>query len=129
MLAAAGALVCGALAVASRLDPDPRGLGTHEQLGLAPCWIHQRFGVPCPTCGMTTAWAHAVRGQWLAAIGASFGGTMLFAAAAIGAPWALVSAAAGKWLFGRPTARGLVLLGSVWLATTTLDWARRLIAG
>ena len=38
-----------------RTDPDPRGLGTHEQLGLEPCgWLQVR-GSPCPTCGCTTA--------------------------------------------------------------------------
>ena len=54
-------LVVSALAVAAlcvvlvRLDPDPRGHGTHEQLGLAPCsWPSER-GMPCPTCGVTTA--------------------------------------------------------------------------
>ena len=25
------------------------------------------WGLPCPTCGMTTAFAHTVRGRWLAA--------------------------------------------------------------
>jgi hypothetical protein len=54
-------LVVSALAVAAlcvvlaRLEPDPRGHGTHEQLGLASCsWPSER-GMPCPTCGVTTA--------------------------------------------------------------------------
>ncbi len=38
------------------LQPDPRGLGTHEQLGMEPCgWAQGPNGIPCPTCGVTTA--------------------------------------------------------------------------
>lgn len=45
-----------ALLLANRLlAPDPRGFGTHEQLGLQPCWPMQHWGLPCPGCGVTTA--------------------------------------------------------------------------
>jgi hypothetical protein len=53
------------LVIASRLRPDGRGVGTHEQLGLAPCSSVALFGVPCPTCGFTTSFAYFVRGNWL----------------------------------------------------------------
>ena len=36
-------------------DPDPRGFGTHEQLGMQPCSWPLVYGMPCPTCGVTTA--------------------------------------------------------------------------
>ena len=55
-------LALGALSVltiAACLTPDPRGDGTHTQLGLPPCGWVVRFNKPCPTCGMTTAFAHA----------------------------------------------------------------------
>ena len=38
-------------------------MGTHRQLGLLPCGFVTTTGYPCPTCGMTTAFAHAVRGH------------------------------------------------------------------
>jgi hypothetical protein len=58
---------CGVLALAAYLKPDPRGFGTHCQLGFGPCGVLIMTGYPCPTCGMTTAFAHAVRGHLLRA--------------------------------------------------------------
>ena len=38
------------------LRADPRGFGTHEQLGLQPCMPMELWGFPCPGCGVTTCW-------------------------------------------------------------------------
>lgn len=57
------------LLVASRLSPDPRGIGTHEQLellGLSRCPFLASTGHPCATCGMTTSFSHAAHGNLLA---------------------------------------------------------------
>lgn len=56
-----GALVI--LVVGAVLVPDGRGVGTHEQLGLPPCTTYRLFGIPCPFCGMTTAFAHMAHGH------------------------------------------------------------------
>lgn len=62
------ALFCVLVMVAAALlRPDPRGFGTHEQLGLLPCGFKRMTGLPCPTCGMTTAFAWTVRGEFGAA--------------------------------------------------------------
>lgn len=45
------------------LVPDPSGHGTHVQLGLAPCLPMQRYGIPCPACGLTTAVTHFAHGE------------------------------------------------------------------
>lgn len=37
------------------LQPDPRGHGTHEQLGLRACLAPEVLGIPCPGCGWTTS--------------------------------------------------------------------------
>lgn len=43
------------LSLGALLDPDPRGHGTHEQLGIPPCAAMFLYGIPCPGCGVTTA--------------------------------------------------------------------------
>ena len=60
----------GALAVlllAASLAPAAEGHGTHTGLGLPACGWVVAFDTPCPTCGMTTSYAHAVRGDLLTA--------------------------------------------------------------
>jgi hypothetical protein len=61
--ALAGLLSLGLL-VCVGLDPDPRGRGTHRQLGLPPCLISRLLGVErCPSCGLTTAICYAMQGK------------------------------------------------------------------
>jgi hypothetical protein len=58
------ALACFAVFfIAASIRPDPRGVGTHQQLGLQACQFEDRTGLPCPTCGMTTSFTLFVRGQ------------------------------------------------------------------
>jgi hypothetical protein len=54
------------LVIASQLAPSPAGMGTHEALGLRQCEFLARTGLPCPSCGMTTSFAHFADGNWLA---------------------------------------------------------------
>ena len=85
------------LGIATWLEPDPRGYGTAEQLGTGPCGVLVMTGLPCPTCGMTTAFAHTVRGQWGQAFLAQPGGFVLALAtmgAAIMSIWVLLR---GRW--------------------------------
>ncbi|MEQ8209683.1 MAG: DUF2752 domain-containing protein [Lacipirellulaceae bacterium] len=118
-------LLAALLVMASRLAPDPRGFGTHEQLGLSPCWIHQRTGITCPSCGMTTAWAHALAGQILPAIQSNLGGTLLCVVALVVAPWLALSAIVGRWLLWRPSLKPTVIVATAILTVTVLDWLRR----
>lgn len=56
------------IVVALVVRPSGAGFGSHTQLGIAKCSWPTTWGIPCPTCGMTTAFAHTMRGQWGAAI-------------------------------------------------------------
>ena len=51
------------LMVAWVLEPSEDGLGTHRQLGLPVCGFIASLDMPCPTCGMTTAFSHAADGS------------------------------------------------------------------
>lgn len=60
------------------LVPSPAGIGTHTQLGLPPCGFYEWTGLPCPGCGLTTCFAHMVRGQFISAAHANAFGVLLF---------------------------------------------------
>ncbi|MEM9351658.1 MAG: DUF2752 domain-containing protein [Planctomycetota bacterium] len=114
------------LATASRLEPDPRGFGTHEQLGLSPCWIIARTGLPCPTCGMTTCWSLASRGRWAEAAACNGVGLLAFLATALGSFSALVASALGRGpQISKPFELAAACGGALVLALV-LDWLRRL---
>lgn len=95
---AAGAL--SLLAVAAWLKPSSTGVGTHLQLGLMQCGWVTAFGKPCPTCGMTTAFAHAAHGDLAsAAVAQPMGAALAVAASAafwIGLHVCLTGSALGR---------------------------------
>jgi len=122
-LAAAGCAILAAAAVAARLDPDPRGYGTHEQLGLPPCLVQVRWGVRCPSCGFTTAWAHAGRGAWRAALAAHAGGTAAWGLGLAWAAWALATALTGTWIAGPPRWGLWQGAAAAVAALSLVDWA------
>jgi hypothetical protein len=128
-LAAAAMCLLGPLTTAACLQPNPAGLGTHRQLGLPPCTFIWLFDTRCPSCGMTTSWAHAVRGHWLRAAESNAGGAVLAAAAMLAGPWLLISAARGAWWIGAPNDRALAVCAVGVVAITLIDWICRLRGG
>ncbi|MEX0703334.1 MAG: DUF2752 domain-containing protein [Planctomycetales bacterium] len=121
-------LVAG-FGVAWSIDPDPRGFGTHERLGLPPCSFQTMFAIPCPSCGMTTSFSNFVRGRFVAACEANLAGFLLAAACAIQVPWAWWSVRRGRlWQVSRPD-RAVLWLLTVVCAVALLQWLVRLMAG
>ncbi|MCB9707705.1 MAG: DUF2752 domain-containing protein [Myxococcales bacterium] len=86
------ALVAGVILISYLLVPSPLGYGTHEMLGLPPCGVLAFTGIPCPSCGLTTCFAHIVRMQWLEAWGANPWGFALFGTMAASVPVAFFGA-------------------------------------
>jgi len=70
------------LVIAQWLHPDPRGYGTHEQLGLPPCGFKLVTGLNCPGCGGTTAFVLAAHGHVWKALRCHIVGTTLAVLAA-----------------------------------------------
>jgi len=111
------------------LEPDPRGYGTHEQLGLPPCRAMSIVHVPCPVCGVTTAISLAAHGRWIE----SFVTQPLGCALALGlfvlALASIAAHVAGKDL-GRLAAAVAVRRGRITLAVASLGlaaWIYRLV--
>jgi hypothetical protein len=111
------------------LEPSPQGYGTHRQLGLPPCTSVVLFGRRCPTCGMTTSWAHVVRGEFIEALRANVGGTLLAILDLVAALWLLSSAARGRWVGWMPSSTMVAWVATVVVIVTLCDWAVRLIGG
>lgn len=124
LLAAVSIGLATLLIVARLLEPNPDGIGTHQQLGLPPCSSVVLFGRLCPACGMTTAWAHVVRGQLGAALRANISGSMSGLLALIAVPWLLACAILGRWLFWKPTVRmaTVTLLALSFIALAQWGW-------
>ena len=92
-----GAVLLGAVIVYSAarwLEPDPRGYGTHESIGLPPCGLKLFTDLPCPSCGLTTSFAHSARLEVGPALQAHPIGPVLFASVMVGG---ILSAASLAW--------------------------------
>ena len=117
----------GVFAVARWLEPSPQGFGTHTQLGLPPCQFALVTGRPCPSCGMTTAFAWFVRGRPVRSWGANPAGCVLAAACAALVPWLLAGAASGKAPGFRSLERPLIGVVVATVAVSLVSWTIRLL--
>ncbi len=100
-----GASCLAVLVIAVRLRPDATGTGTHRQLGFAACEFKARTGLPCPSCGFTTAFSYFAHGKFVASFYTQPMGALLAWATAI-AVWVGFYIA----VTGRPVHRLLTLL-------------------
>ena len=118
-----------ALLLAGQLRPDPRGWGTHEQLGLPRCTLLALSGWRCPACGMTTSWAHFAHGRPVDAVKTHASGTLLAVVALTVGLGALVVAASGRRLAWQPSQTTLAAMVAAMAGMILLEWVVRLSAG
>jgi hypothetical protein len=109
------------------LKPDPRGYGTHESLGLPPCGLMVLTRVPCPSCGMTTSFAHSARLEVASAFRAHPMGPLLFGALVLGGGLALaglLGAISGerldRWAAHLPWARVAIVFMGIFILTWSI---------
>ncbi|MCC6124234.1 MAG: DUF2752 domain-containing protein [Pirellulales bacterium] len=127
LLAALGVGLVVLLMIAAFLQPDKTHYGTHRQLGLPPCSFYLLVGAPCPTCGMTTSWAHLVRGEILASCRANAGGALLGMLAILAVPWSLATAIRGRHFAWTPSGSSTPWIAGGILGIVLLQWGCRLI--
>lgn len=126
--AAVGVAALCVLLVGRWLAPDPSGMGTHVQLGLPACAFHALTGLPCPTCGLTTSFAHMARLQFTDALRAHWLGPPLFAitvAAVAICAWGCVRAMPIASVAKRLRVARLV---AIIAAAAVIGWLVRLLA-
>lgn len=116
----------GVLMMARSLTADPRGLGTHEQLGLGVCQWYSETGRPCITCGVTTAFVLTAQGHLLAGLATQPFGAALGMALGV----MVVAAAYGAWrgVSLRPAMARLwqASVGVAVAALVLLSWAYKM---
>ena len=114
-------LICG-FVVARWLEPDPRGFGTHQQLGLPECTIRTLFARPCPGCGMTTCFSYFVRGDFASAARANPAGVLLAMLCVLMIPWSITSAVNGRfWMVEEPLTSLAVVIAAIGVVAS-LAW-------
>jgi hypothetical protein len=126
LLAVWSLLLLAGFGVAFWLEPDPRGFGTHQKLGLPPCLFQLLFGIPCPNCGMTTSFAYFIRGDLRQAAHANFAGLVLAIVCAAQIPWCWWSVYCSRlWKVNRPDVLVVSLVLTL-AAVCVLQWVLRL---
>jgi hypothetical protein len=124
-------LVAAALAavfyIATLVQPydtngNPLRSGSHQSLGMPACRFKEMTGVPCPSCGMTTSFAHLVRGDVGDSVRANWVGTGLAVFCAFLIPWCLVSAVRGRLLGVRRLEAVLAFLVGVFTVLMLGRW-------
>jgi Protein of unknown function (DUF2752) len=131
-----GRLVAGVIAAAcllvlitaARLTPDPRGMGTHLQLGMDRCGMLVSTNVPCITCGMTTSYSYLAQGQVTQSLLSQPAGTV-FAVLTMMAVWvgtymAVTGRPSARMIDRVPVTRGLFVLLGIALA----GWAYKIVS-
>lgn len=128
LLVAGSLLLLGGFGFANRLDPDPRGFGTHQRLGLPPCTFRVLFQIPCPSCGMTTSFAYFSRSEFAAAWRANPAGFLLAVLCAMLIPWCWWSAWQGCTSgVSRPAETAMWLFLTL-TGTALVNWLVQLLA-
>jgi Protein of unknown function (DUF2752) len=101
----------------------PRLSETHRQLGLPPCTFKDMVGVPCPSCGMTSSFAHLVRGDLKNSLRANAVGTLLALTGALAIPWLALCGLTGRPYLMATLERGMLGIAVMFLTFLFLRWA------
>ncbi len=113
--------------VARMLTPSESGMGTHRGLGLPPCGAIVMFGIPCPSCGMTTSWAWFARGEFYRSMATNPGGFLLAVFVVVMAGWMGCSGVARRWWPVHCDPFVVLAGGAIVMFVTLIQWVWRLL--
>ena len=115
------------VAMALFFEPDARGHGTHEQLGLRPCTTMELWDVPCPGCGVTTSVTLAAQGRiWDSIVTQPFG----FVCAVAGLfffGWAVWATFRGRDLYVSLMSLDLGRWGRILVGVVLVSWVYKIV--
>lgn len=114
--------VIGAMLRPYEADGTPKSHGTHRQLGLPPCSFYAMTGVPCPSCGFTTAFSLVAHGDVVSALRVNSVGTLLALYCLALIPWALVSAWRRRLWLVRSIEKWAIVTLSVFVPLMLARW-------
>jgi hypothetical protein len=124
-------IACGLVTVfyvATRVNPygpdgkTPLRMASHQSLGMPPCRFQEMTELPCPSCGMTTSFAHLVRGDVWNSLRANWVGTGLAVFCVFLIPWCLASAVRGRYLGIRRVEAAMALLVGIFTVVMLARW-------
>ena len=81
----------------------------------------------CPSCGMTTSWAHLMNADLLASLNANTGGFLLAILSLLAAPWLLARAITGRWNLDNYKDKWVMFTIVIWICVVLIEWIIRLI--
>jgi hypothetical protein len=126
VLGAAALGFVGLVLLGTAIHPDPRGHGTHEQLGMQPCMPMKLWNVPCPGCGVTTSVSLAMHGELWAAIRTQPFGFLVALCGAGFVIWAPIAHLCGRDAWADVTRLHWKRWSVVIAALAVLGWAYKL---
>ncbi len=110
------------LLAAALVDPE-------RPLPIGVCLWKWATGRPCPTCGLTRAVCHAMRGEWATSLDFHPAGVLVVAGFAGWAVWSALEARRGLPLLETARSRSGSALLRLGVVVSLVSWIVRLLSG
>ncbi|MEZ6031621.1 MAG: DUF2752 domain-containing protein [Planctomycetaceae bacterium] len=111
--------------IAGWLTPDPRGFGTHQQLGMPACSFQLITGIQCPHCGLTTSFSWFIRGQFEKSMRANPAGLILAIVSVGILIWIIVVNICGAFVITKAPGRDAMFGFGIWVLLSIVIWVFR----
>lgn len=120
--------IVGAMLHPYEADGAPKTHGTHRQLGLPPCSFYSATGMPCPSCGFTTAFSLVAHADLGSAFRVNSVGALLAMYCFMLIPWSLVSLWRRRVWLVRSIEKVAIVSVSVFVPLMIIRWLVLLVS-